>query len=178
MKTFTKSMVALMAMSTVALAADLPSKSQPTAPASVPSASVPYFVGASTGFVTDSSLDWSKINNLGVRGGYEFNSLFRAEVTYDYQNEAVKVATKLKPSHLVATNGVVQYKFGPVIPYVLAGVGYRTNKVKDDTVVNVGAGVRYPVTKNFEADLRYRYVADFDRVREDNVFAAGFNYKF
>ena len=83
MKTFTKSVVAFMAMSTVAIAADLPSKSQPTAPASVSTASMPYFVGASTGFVTDSSLDWSKINNLGVRGGYEFNNLFRDEVTYD-----------------------------------------------------------------------------------------------
>jgi len=178
MKTFTKSVVALMALSTAAFAADLPSKSQPTAPASVSKTSLPYFVGVSGGFVTDSSLDWSKINNLGVRGGYEFNNLFRAEVAYDYQHEAVTVGTKTSPSHLVATNGIAQYKFGPVIPYVLGGVGYRSNKLKDEVVASAGAGVRYPVAKNFEADLRYRYVADFDRVREDNIFAAGFNYKF
>lgn len=178
MKTFTKSVVALMALSTAAFAADLPSSSQPKAPASVTNTSMPYFVGISGGTVTDSSLDWSKINNLGVRGGYEFNNLLRAEVAYDYQHEAVKVTNQLKPSHLVTTNGVVQYKFGPVIPYVLAGIGYRANKLNNETVANVGLGVRYPVVKNFEADLRYRYVADFDRVREDNIFSAGFNYKF
>lgn len=180
MKTFTKSVVALMAMSTVAYATDLPSKSQPKAPAPVASASsTPFFVGVSGGsFTTDSTLDWSKINNLGVKGGYEFNSLFRAEVAYDYNHEAVTVSGDKKPTHLVATNGVAQYKFGPVTPYALAGVGYRMNKLNDEYIFNVGGGVRYDVAKNFEADLRYRYVADFDRAREDNILSAGFNYKF
>ena len=180
MKTFTKSVVALMAMSTVAYATDLPSKSQPKAPATVASASsTPFFVGISGGsFTTDSTLDWSKINNLGVKGGYELHSLFRAELAYDYNHKAVRIDGKDTPSHLVATNGVAQYKFGSVTPYALIGGGYRMNKLKDEYIFNVGGGVRYDVAKNFEADLRYRYVADFDRVREDNILSAGFNYKF
>jgi opacity protein-like surface antigen len=180
MKTFTKSVVALMAMSTVAYATDLPSKSQPKAPAPVASSSsTPFFVGVSGGsFTTDSTLDWSKINNLGVKGGYELHSLFRAELAYDYSHEAVTVGGENKPSHLVATNGVVQYKFGPVTPYALVGGGYRMNKLKNEYIFNVGGGVRYAVAKNFEADLRYRYVADFDRVRETNILTAGFDYKF
>jgi opacity protein-like surface antigen len=180
MKTFTKSVVALMAMTTAAFAADLPSRSEPKAPAAVVSkSSTPFFVGVSGGSTTtDSTLDWSKINNLGVRGGYEFNSFIRTELTYDYTHKAVTVSGQERPTHLVATNAIAQYKFGPVTPYALGGFGYRFNKLKDEAVFNVGGGVRYDVAKNFEADLRYRYVADFDRAREDNILAAGFNYKF
>lgn len=179
MKTFTKSVVALFALSSTAIAADLPSRSQPKAPASVlGSWSTPYFIGVSGGSFTDSSLDWKKFNNLGVKGGYEFNPYFRGEVTYDYNHDAVRVSGKDHPSHTIGTNGVVQYKFGSIVPYAVAGVGYRYSELKNEPVFTVGAGARYEVSKSFEADLRYRYVADFDRARETNILTAGINYKF
>ncbi len=179
MKTFTKSVVALFVLSSTAIASDLPSRSQPKAPAPVAASwSTPYFVGVSGGSFTDGSLDWKKINNFGVKGGYEFNPYFRGELAYDYNHDAVTVSGKNHPSHTIGANGVVQYKFGPFVPYAIAGVGYRYSELKNEPVFTVGAGTRYEVTKNLEADLRYRYVADFDRSRETNILTAGVNYKF
>jgi opacity protein-like surface antigen len=179
MKTFTKSFVALLAMSSVAVASDLPSRSSPKAPTvPVVTHSTPFFVGVSGGSTALVGDEWSKINNIGVRGGYQFNQFFRAEVAYDYNHEAVTAAGEKSASHLVATNGIVQYNIGSFTPYALVGVGYRINDVKNEAVYNVGGGVRYNLLKNFDVDVRYRYVADFDRVREDNILTAGVEYKF
>ena len=68
--------------------------------------------------------------------------------------------------------------FIPVIPYALAGVGYRLSDVKNEPVWNAGLGVRYEVTSNIEVDGRYRYLSDFKRNRDENILTLGVNYKF
>ena len=38
--------------------------------------------------------------------------------------------------------------------------------------------VRYEITSNIEADLRYKYVTDTKRNLHENVVTLGMNYKF
>ena len=71
-------------------------------------------------------------------------------------------------------------------PYALAGLGAGWNgwgKVgtgNANTLYNVGGGVRYALTNNFELDGRYRYVNSFNGAGFNNnhVVTLGVGYKF
>jgi opacity protein-like surface antigen len=153
--------------STAAFASDLPRRSAPPAPVFTQAAS-PYYVGVNGG------LDYKKDDqkfSVGGNAGYEVNSYVRGEVGYDYLNNADK-------THVVTGNFIVQFPIMTLTPYALAGVGYRWTDIKNDYVYNVGGGVRYGVTKNIELDARYRFVTDFDNLKQNNVISLGANYKF
>jgi opacity protein-like surface antigen len=68
--------------------------------------------------------------------------------------------------------------FIPVVPYALAGVGYRLSDAKNEPIFNVGAGLKYEITSNIDLDVRYRYVSDFDRKAYNNAVTVGGAYKF
>ena len=164
---------------TSASAADLPRNISPASPSVVlpTTETSSFYIGASIGSVAKTDLNpWYGALRVNVRGGYEFSDYARVEANYDYN-----YATKSHfAAHILSTNLIGQYKISyvPVVPYVLAGVGYRFSPIKNEIVYNLGAGVRYEITKDIEADLRYKYVTDFKRARDESVITIGANYKF
>jgi hypothetical protein len=172
-----KSIITLAAIvaSSAALATDLPSKKVVTAPISAFSDTLPYFAGIRGG-----DLYKNEVNNWTVGGnaGYEVNKFARFEVGYDrFDNKK----NSLK-SDVVTTNAIAQLPLNlfNVTPYALAGVGYKWSHAKDEYIYNVGVGVRYGLTKNFELDARYRYISDFknDNISKNDAYTVGVNYKF
>ena len=164
-------------VSTAVNAADIPSRSNPIAPVSPVAHTNPFFVGVHLGSAVSTHINpWYGALRVNVRGGYEFSDYARVEANYDYN-----YATKSHfAAHILSTNLIGQYKISyvPVVPYVLAGAGYRFSPIKNEIVYNLGAGVRYEITKDIEADLRYKYVTDFKRARDESVITIGTNYKF
>lgn len=81
-------------------------------------------------------------------------------------------------------NVVAGQAFGSVTPFVLVGVGAGVNGAGDadkdaEGLWNVGAGVAYNVTRNWQVDARYRYVDAISAVRDaEHVVSLGVNYKF
>jgi opacity protein-like surface antigen len=176
MNKYTTSIAALV-FATAANAADLPSKSSPSAPTVSTSESTDFYVGGSIGSKAAWNQNpWYGSLRANVRAGWEVNEFARVEADYDY---AWNEDSRLR-SHTVTTNAIGQYKIGfvPVVPYALAGVGYRWAEVKNEPVYVAGAGLRYDITSNIEADARYRYITDRKRVRDENVLTLGVNYKF
>jgi opacity protein-like surface antigen len=169
--------VSLLALSSVAVAADLPSKTQPAIP-SVKSITgdTTYYVGGFIGAEPKKAEPWYGSLRGGVNAGYNLTSFAAVEAAYEYQYSPVKALR----SNTIFANGVGQMKvpFIPVVPYALAGVGYRISDAKDQAVWNVGAGVKYEITSNIDLDLRYRYVSDFDRKAHNNAVTLGAAYKF
>jgi opacity protein-like surface antigen len=173
-----KSIITLAAIvtSTAALATDLPSKMSAPAPAPVASsASLPFFAGVRGG-----DLYKDEVNNWTVGGnaGYEVNKFARVEAGYDRLNNK----SKALKTDVVTGNAIAQLPLNlfNITPYALAGVGYAWNDVKDEAIYNVGGGVRYGLTKNFELDGRYRHLSNFknDKKSTNDAFTVGVNYKF
>jgi opacity protein-like surface antigen len=165
--------VAALLASTAAFASDIPSRKAAPAPVFTQKAS-PYYVGVRGG------LDYKKDDQnytVGGNAGYEVNSYVRGEVGYDYVNNS---DDKTKTGHIVTGNVIGQYPIATflVTPYGLGGVGYRWADVKNEAIFNVGAGVRYGITKSFELDGRYRYISNFKNENTNNVLTLGVNYKF
>ena len=155
-----------------AMAGDLPNRKQaPAAP--VVSSDSGFYAGVRGGVVFTDNL------TIGAGAGYQFNRFIRAEANYDYLNNDNNKTNGLSSS-LATGNLIGQYPFETwgLTPYALAGVGYRWSDAKNEPVWNVGAGVRYDVTKNVELDARYRYVSSFQNERQGNAFTLGLNYKF
>jgi opacity protein-like surface antigen len=165
-------------LATSAIAADLPSKSAPLPPTRVADAisDTSWYGGLAVGGIYKDSNKWYNDIRLSVMGGYEFNSLMRAELDFDYKHSN---HTNDRAYALVG-NGIGQFKlpFIPVVPYAIAGVGYRLSDTKNEPIWNVGAGVRYELTSSIDLDGRYRYVSDFKRTRDENVVSIGASYKF
>jgi opacity protein-like surface antigen len=165
--------------STAAMAADIPLRSAPLPPARsvVVEQTTPFFVGVHVGraspYGRNEFFDNSNVR-LNARAGVEVHPFARLEANYEYSWSDVAVHR----SNTVTTNLIGQYRFGSVVPYVLVGGGYRWANLKDEPVFNVGGGVRYEFARNFEADARYRYVSDRNRIRDENVVTLGLNYKF
>lgn len=163
---------------TAAVAADLPARSAPVAPVRqvVYEPTYPFFVGVHVGGTfLNSNYNLNDANvNGNLRGGVELNRFTRVEVNYDYSHDSVSQFR----TNTVTGNLIGQYRFGPVVPYVLGGIGYRWSGFKDEFVYNFGGGVRYEFTSRIEADLRYRYITDRDRRFDQSVVTAGLNYKF
>jgi opacity protein-like surface antigen len=160
---------------TSAIAADLPSKDMPKAPTMPTLEDTSWYAGVALGGVkTDSS--WYNNARLTASFGYEMNSFARVEGTLDYKHNN----RSDDRTFTGMVNGIGQMKvpFIPVVPYALAGVGYRVADVKNEPVWNVGGGVRYEITSNIEIDGRYRYLSDMNRKRDENIFSVGVNYKF
>ena len=169
--------VSMLALSSVALAADLPSKSAPAAP-TAPSlfSETSYYVGGFIGAEPKKVEPWYGSIRGGVNAGYNITSFAAVEALYEYHyNES-----KALRSNAGYINGIGQLKvpFIPVVPYALAGVGYRMSDAKDQAVFNVGAGMKYELTSNIDLDVRYRYVSDFDRKFHNNAVTVGGAYKF
>jgi opacity protein-like surface antigen len=173
-----KSIITLAAIvtSTAALSSDLPSKMAAPAPAPVASsASLPYFAGVRGG-----DLYKNEVHNWTVGGnvGYEANKFVRVEAGYDRFNDKDNTGK----ADVVTGNviGQLPLNFFNITPYALAGVGYAWNDVKNQTIYNVGGGVRYGLTKNFEIDARYRHIFNFknETGTKNDAFTAGVNYKF
>jgi opacity protein-like surface antigen len=165
-------------LSTAAMAADIPLRSAPLPPARpvVVEQTTPFFVGIHAGAAAPYGYNFVDNSDLRVnaRIGYEFSPYARIEGNYDYSWNDISALR----SHTVTTNMIGQYRFGSVVPYVLVGGGYRWSDFKNEPVYNIGGGVRYELTRNFEVDARYRYVSDRNRVRDENVVTFGLNYKF
>jgi opacity protein-like surface antigen len=169
--------VSLLALSSVALAVDLPSKTTPAAP-TAPSlfSETSYYVGGFIGSEPKKVEPWYGALRGGVNAGYNVTSYAAVEAMYEYNYNPLKA----QRSNAGYINGIGQLKvpFIPVVPYVLAGAGYRFADIKNEAVWNVGAGVRYELTSNIEVDGRYRYLSDFGRKRDENILSVGVNYKF
>ena len=157
---------------TSAIAADLPGKSAPAAPAPI-FTSKAFYAGVNAGGVVTDGFNTDAPWTIGVVGGYNVVSLgpvsVAAEGTYDYKKGG---------TNDVAGNVVGGYKFGSFTPYALLGVGYRWADVKNEAIWNVGGGVRYPINDSIDLDARYRYISNFDRDTKSNVVTVGVNYKF
>jgi len=158
-----------------AIAGDLPSKEAPKAPTMPTLEDTSWYAGLALGGVHTTN-NWYNSLRLTTSFGHELNSFSRIEATYDYKHNN----RSDDRSHTGIVNGIGQFKvpFIPVIPYALAGAGYRLSNVKNEPVWNAGFGVRYEVTSNIEVDGRYRYLSDFKRNRDENILTLGVNYKF
>lgn len=164
-----------------AVAADLPSK-KITVTEVTTTQRLPFFLGINGGYDTD-----TENGTVGAVAGYEFFPWVRAEIAYDHLFQAQKaivlnyagVKDSIRTGADVLTgNLVLQYPVGSFTPYVLGGVGYRWDDYKDQAVYALGGGLRYALTERVELDGRYRYIADFDGRRHDNVITAGVNIRF
>lgn len=187
MKSIVTAVVGLMATVSVAAAADLPSKK--TTPAAPVAAAVTYpdswYVGVNVGGSV--KLDRNVTDNPASVGGvvgYKFNQMLALEAAVDQQMK--------KGADKAQTRGTVNAVVSPVgthfgfTPYVLAGVGaqnhdFINNGIRDGSkaIYNVGGGVKYAISKNWEADARYRWVNRWsDNGKDANLATVGLNYKF
>lgn len=126
--------------------------------------------------VTDSNNTyWNNGARLGAVVGWQHRDYVRFEGTYEYGLNKYRL---YRNSNTLLMNVIVQYPVGASFtPYVLAGTGYRWAE-RDFAVWNVGGGIRYNLTQNVEADLRYRYVSDYNVRNVENVVSLGLNYRF
>jgi opacity protein-like surface antigen len=174
----------LVLAASVANAANLPEKkATPTAPAVTAPSS--WYVGVNAG--GNVSMNHSIADTPTTVGGvvgYKFNSMFAAEADVDYMQKKNGIPTQTR----VTLNGVVS-PFGSFFgftPYALAGAGVqkhdvRVNNLEDGnkTIYQIGGGVKYAVTKDWEVDGRYRRVNNFDNtLKNSDIFTLGVNYKF
>lgn len=171
LKTLKMTAVALLA-STSAYAADLPSKSAPLPPIR-PVVDNQFYVGAFGGGDITNGLSSSGNATVGAVAGWQPIPFARLEGLYEYGWNGANS----NHSNAIFANAIGQYPVGAFTPYALAGVGYRWS-IADEAVWNVGAGVRYSFTKSWEADLRYRYISNFDTSNHQNVVTLGVNYRF
>jgi len=157
---------------TSAVAADLPGKSAPAAPAPI-FTSKAFYAGVNAGGVVTDGFNTDAPWTIGVVGGYNVVSLgpigVAAEGTYDYKKGG---------TNDVAGNVVGGYKFGSFTPYALVGVGYRWADIKNEAIWNVGGGVKYSLSSTLDIDGRYRRVDNFDRNSAEDRVSVGVNYKF
>jgi hypothetical protein len=139
------------------------------------------YVGASASIITTEGDN--SINTYGVRIGREFSKHVLGEITYDYS----QAGSGFNSGNLVFGNAIGQYRIPGTIftPYVLAGVGYGTDRWNDRALYNVGGGLRTEITKNAEFDVRFRHVRNFENFSDNfggdraaNLVTAGLNFKF
>ena len=139
------------------------------------------YVGAAASVITTEGNN--SINTYGVRLGREFNKYVVGELSYDYS----QAGSGLRSGHLMFGNAIGQYRVPGTIftPYVLAGIGYGTERWNDRALYNLGAGLRTEITKNAEFDVRFRHVRNFENFADNfggdraaNLVTAGLNFKF
>ena len=168
MKTFATTLAAALLVAGTAFAQNAPAP-----------ATRGLYVGASVdlgGARLEDAKTWG--NSLTL--GYELNRNFAVEAvaSYNYSNS----------NHDAGQTGFVNLiagqPIGRVTPYVLAGVGAGFNGAGNhdknaDGLWNVGGGVAYNVTRNWQLDARYRYVDGMRTGREsEQAVSLGVNYRF
>lgn len=157
---------------TAVQAADLPSKNVPLPPIRPVAAELPFYVGAFVGANIGTD-NWTGDNRVGAVAGWQPYRYLRVEGAYEYGWNGGNART----SNSLVANAIGQYPVGNFTPYALVGTGYRWS-FNDEGIWNVGAGVRYAITKNIETDLRYRYVSNYTTTNHQNVVTLGLNYRF
>lgn len=136
------------------------------------------YVGASvdvSGEKLQESQTWG--NSLSL--GYELNRNVAVEavLSYNYSN------SKHDAGQTGFANLIVGQPFGRVTPYALVGTGVGLNGSGNhdknaDALWNVGGGVAYNVTRNWQVDARYRYIDGWRAGRDEHAASLGVNYKF
>jgi opacity protein-like surface antigen len=122
--------------------------------------------------------------DVGLAAGYQFHPNVRVEATYDYlwRNTGSN-------GQMLMVNGIAQYRIptSVVTPYVLAGTGVgfegfgSTKNGNAEMLYNVGAGVRFAVSRDVELDARYRYISHFNNAASStnvNMLTVGANWRF
>jgi opacity protein-like surface antigen len=122
--------------------------------------------------------------DLGVVAGYQLHPNARVEAAFDnlWRNTGSN-------GQMLMVNAVAQYRIptSVVTPYVLAGTGVgfnsfgTTNIGSAEMLYNVGAGVRFAVSRNVELDARYRYISHFNTSAANanaNMLTVGANWRF
>jgi len=156
--------VGVLAMTGVASAADTPAGG--------------LYVGGTVGVAT-SNMEHSQAAT-GLVAGYNFNQYVGVEATYDH----TYAREHRKSGDTVFVNGTLGMPAGNFKPFALAGVGQGYNGQgsahgKSADLYNVGAGVAYEISKNLEAEVRYRRVNQMTGHHDgENVVSLGMNYKF
>ena len=179
--------LSLVLVASTASAANLPEKKKAPLPPTRPVVEAPakWYVGVNAGGALKSDVNLQNTpGSLGGVAGYNLTKHFAIETTIDqaFKNGGIPSQTR------VMVNGVVS-PFGSFYgfkPYVLAGAGAQNHEITTDksgykSVYNLGGGVKYEISKSWEADARYRHVSAFSdstRLRDSNVFTLGLNYKF
>lgn len=149
------------------------------APVATPGGKV--YVGGSLGWGgahLDDRAQWSNTLSLG----YEINKYLAVEaaVDYNYKNSNAH----LDAGQTAFVNMIAGYPVGRLQPYVLAGTGAGFNGSGDhhkntEALWNVGGGVAYNVTRNWQIDARYRHIDAWQGNRHaEQAFSLGVNYKF
>jgi opacity protein-like surface antigen len=178
MKRTITTLAILAVAATTAVAADLPSKNTPAAPAPIFTQSN-YFVGVNVGADTATK----QVFSGGISAGTNVLPYLAVEAAYDYGYAKDKVKGKHEKLNELTFNVLPQYKINgtDVTVYALAGVGYDWDSVKKNhSIYNVGGGLKYDFAKNIDLDLRYRYTNAIDDKFEgsDNRITVGLTYKF
>ena len=169
--------LALIATTASAMAADVPSRAEPTAPkAPVAVSDKSMYVGFNAGALVTDGFNKNAPYSVGVVGGYKVFGFgpvgLTAEAAYDYDKNK---------NNTITANAIGSYKLGALTPYVLGGAGYRyydARATKDEAVWNVGGGVKYAITSSFDVDARYRRIEGFDSKRTEDRATIGVNFKF
>lgn len=122
--------------------------------------------------------------DLNALVGYQVSPYVRAEADFDHSLHTSGAA------NMIMGNAIVQYRVPGtlVVPYAMIGAGAGYDKFANlktgnaEGLFDVGAGVRVAVSKNVEADVRYRLIRAINSahagVGEENIFTAGLGYKF
>lgn len=178
-------------------------------PAATAAEAGPFYVGLFGGYVmpddlengADISLDnsWA----LGVKGGYIVPAFkwLAVELEYAYLAEQdldqAGYAGDFKASNLML-NFVLRYPEGRFHPYIGAGIGWSWGELNvtgpggavDDTdnalAWQLLLGVNFEITRNWSADLSYRYLrAEYefgsggsDTTSTNHMFLIGVNFHF
>ncbi|MCU0554224.1 MAG: outer membrane beta-barrel protein [Syntrophales bacterium] len=178
-------------------------------PAATAAEAGPFYVGLFGGYVmpddlengADISLDnsWA----LGVKGGYIVPTFkwLAVELEYAYLAEQdldqAGYAGDFKASNLML-NFVLRYPEGKFHPYIGAGIGWSWGELNvtgpggavDDTdnalAWQLLLGVNFEITRNWSADLSYRYLrAEYefgsggsDTTSTNHMFLIGVNFHF
>lgn len=125
----------------------------------------------------------------GVGIGYQWTSLLRTDVTFDYAGEYDLDGVDDVEAYMIMGNVYGDFDFGSwVTPYIGFGVGYGEvefdNNVNQDDDEGVAfatyAGLAFGLGGNTDLDLGYSYrTIDIDGPDfEDHAFRAGVRFKF
>lgn len=149
-------------MSLSAQAADI----APDMPSEVETSAMGLYARADAGW---SFLEWSggRDDNAFVAGGglgYQFNDMFRADMTADFTGKyQIAPGAKISTTTLLG-NGYLDFKNDSMLtPYIGAGLGYGwvngsgTAVDKSGLALGLATGVAVDLTNNLAVDVGYRF---------------------
>lgn len=138
-----------------------------------------FYIGTSVN-LTGTDLSETRDTGISLTAGYNVARNIAVEATLSHTfDEGSRAGGQTGFVNVVAGMPV-----GPITPYVLAGAGVGVNGAGNsdkemEGLWNVGAGVTYNVTRNWQVDARYRYIDAITATREaEHAVSLGVNYKF